>query len=62
VEREDEVPINFVYQKRIGNSVNYGVFHSKLIVYEFDEFIRVIVSSANLYEHDWIHMSQVIWF
>ena len=32
------------------------------MLYEFDDRLRVVVSSANLYIHDWEMMSQVIWF
>lgn len=42
--------------------MDYGVFHSKLMLLEFDDRLRVVISSSNLYEHDWHSMSQVIWF
>ena len=51
-----------VYQRSQGKGLDYGVFHSKLMLLEFDDKLRVVVSSANLYEHDWEHMSNVIWF
>ena len=38
------------------------MFHSKLILYEFDDRLRVIIPSANLYVLDWEMLSQVIWF
>lgn len=60
VEKLDKYNINIVYQKKFGQN-DYGVFHSKLILYEFDDRLRVIISSANLYLHDWDNMSQVIW-
>lgn len=60
VEKIDEVNLNMIYQRKIGN-FDYGVFHSKLILHEFDDRLRVVVSSANLYIHDWCHMGQVIW-
>ena len=41
--------------------VPFGSFHSKLILYEFDDFLRVIVCSANLTEISWDCLSQVIW-
>jgi hypothetical protein len=37
--------------------VPYGSYHSKLILYEFDDFLRVIVSSANLTGVSWTHLS-----
>ena len=57
VDKVDQVNMNIVYPQKTG----WGVFHSKLILYEFDDRLRVIISSANLYRHDWEHMSQVIW-
>ncbi len=53
--------MNLVFQQKWG-ALNYGVFHSKLILYEFDDRLRVIVPSANLYVPDWEMLSQVIWF
>jgi hypothetical protein len=53
--------INLVFPPKWG-AMKYGVFHSKLILYEFDDRLRVIVPSANLYELDWEMLSQVIWF
>ena len=60
VERMDQFNCNVVYQPKFGQ-LDYGVFHSKLQLLEFDDRLRVVVSSANLYIHDWDHMSQVIW-
>jgi hypothetical protein len=51
--------MQLVYQKSA--RLDYGVFHSKLMLLEFEDRLRVVVSSSNLYEHDWHHMSQVIW-
>ncbi len=56
VDKMDKHNINMVYQPRIG-MLDYGCFHSKLILYEFDDRLRVIISSSNLYHHDWDHMS-----
>lgn len=53
--------LTLVYQKKWGAN-RYGVFHSKLILYEFDDRLRVIVPSANLYVMDWELLSNVIWF
>lgn len=53
--------MNFVYQNKYGKFF-YGIFHSKLMLFEFDDRLRVIVSSSNLYSIDWETMSQVIWF
>ena len=60
VERDDAHNLNLVFQKKIGY-LEYGVFHSKLMLIEFDDRLRVVISSSNLYVHDWEHMSQVIW-
>lgn len=43
------------------DQVPYASFHSKLILYEFDDRLRVIVSSANLTIISWTDLSQVIW-
>lgn len=56
-----QLNMNLVFQQKWG-ALNYGVFHSKLILYEFDDRLRVIVPSANLYILDWEMLSQVIWF
>lgn len=60
VEKSEDLNINLVYQEKWGH-LSYGTFHSKLMLLEFDDRLRVVVSSANLYLHDWDHMSQVIW-
>lgn len=41
--------------------VPFASFHSKLILYEFDDRLRVIISSANLTIKGWSTLSQVIW-
>ena len=33
--------------------VPYASYHSKLILYEFDDCLRVIIASANLTEYSW---------
>ncbi|TNV79388.1 hypothetical protein FGO68_gene12090 [Halteria grandinella] len=43
------------------DQVPYASFHSKLILFEFDDRLRVIVSSANLTAISWTDLSQVIW-
>ena len=48
--------MNLVFQQKWG-SMNYGVFHSKLMLLEFDDRLRVVVSSANLYLMDWEMLS-----
>jgi tyrosyl-DNA phosphodiesterase-1 len=49
----------FIFPKR---EMAYGVFHPKLMLLEFDTFLRVVISSANLSEVDWYLLSQVCWF
>jgi hypothetical protein len=56
VEYSSKLNMNLVYQQKSG-ALNYGVFHSKLILYEFDDRLRVIVPSANLYILDWEMLS-----
>ncbi|EFC49742.1 predicted protein [Naegleria gruberi] len=35
--------------------------HAKLFIIEFDDFIRIVVSSANLTDFDWSFFKQCIW-
>eukprot|EP00347_Sterkiella_histriomuscorum_P001407 403372152 len=58
---EEKLNLNFVFQQKWGGN-SYSVFHSKLILYEFDDRLRVIVTSANLYTQDWELLSNVTWF
>jgi phosphatidylserine/phosphatidylglycerophosphate/cardiolipin synthase-like enzyme len=37
--------------------VPYASYHSKLILYEFDDRLRVIISSANLTKISWTDLS-----
>lgn len=53
--------ITYIYPK-IDFILNWGKFHSKLIIFKFDDFIRIIVPSANFTNIDWYHLGQVIWF
>jgi len=41
--------------------VPYGSYHSKLILFEFEDVLRVIVGSANLTFSSWESLSQVFW-
>jgi hypothetical protein len=52
----DKVNLNAVYPFK-GGALSYGIYHSKLILYEFDDRLRVIISSANLYDYDWEMLS-----
>jgi hypothetical protein len=61
VEYIEKLNMNMIFQQKWG-ALGYGIFHSKLILYEFEDRLRVIIPSANLYEHDWVELSQVIWF
>jgi len=61
VESNNASNINYVHQNKWGNNF-FGVFHSKLMLLEFDDRLRVVISSSNLYRFDWELMSQVIWF
>jgi phosphatidylserine/phosphatidylglycerophosphate/cardiolipin synthase-like enzyme len=45
----------------ISGQVPYASYHSKLILYIFDDRLRVIVTSANLTVASWQNISQVIW-
>jgi len=61
VEENQGSNINYVHQNTWGKNF-FGIFHSKLILLEFDDRVRVVISSSNLYRFDWELMSQVIWF
>lgn len=55
----EEIPsknTNYVHQNKWGKNF-FGVFHSKLILFEFDDRLRVVISSSNLYRVDWELMS-----
>ena len=41
--------------------VPYSSFHSKIMLLEFDDRLRVVVSSANLTHYMWEKIQQVIW-
>jgi phosphatidylserine/phosphatidylglycerophosphate/cardiolipin synthase-like enzyme len=57
-----ELNLNKVNMTRYNKGqVPFASFHSKLILYEFDDRLRVIVSSANLTLNSWNKLSQVIW-
>jgi hypothetical protein len=48
--------MNMIYISKFGE-IPRGTFHSKLIIYEFDDRLRVVISSANLGFRDWSHIS-----
>jgi hypothetical protein len=54
-------PVWYVHQNKWGNNF-FGIFHSKLMLLEFDDRLRVVIPSANLYRFDWELISNVIWF
>ena len=60
VKRVDKLNMNVVYPKKNG-FLGHGCFHSKLMLLEFDDRLRVVVTSANLIRMDWFFMSNVIW-
>lgn len=41
---------------------SWGKFHPKLYILQFPECLRVVVTSANLVQHDWSEIGQTIWF
>ena len=45
--------LNKIFIERTGMGKVMGRFHAKLILYEFDDWLRVIISSANLGVSDW---------
>lgn len=44
------------------NNLGFGCYHPKLMLLKFNDVLRVVVSSANLLEIDWLELGQVIWF
>jgi hypothetical protein len=56
ITESDDLNVNFIKVGKFGD-VRYGVFHSKLIIYKFDDRIRIIISSANLCKEDWTVIS-----
>ena len=58
---EQEENITFIHPK-LDYSMKWGKFHSKLTIFKFPDFIRVIIPSANLTSGDWYYWGQIIWF
>ncbi|CAI2364989.1 unnamed protein product [Moneuplotes crassus] len=44
------------------NRIGFGCFHPKIMFIRFENSLRLVISSANLYEVDWAQLGQVIWF
>ena len=61
MEIDSQRNIHYVHQNKYGPNF-WGIFHSKLMLLQFDDRLRVVISSANLYRFDWELISQVIWF
>ncbi|KAF2073804.1 hypothetical protein CYY_004898 [Polysphondylium violaceum] len=40
----------------------FGCFHAKLLLLTYDDYIRVALSSANAWEHDYAVLGQTIWY
>ena len=58
----NELNINKINMTRfVHGQVPYASYHSKLFVCEFDDCLRVLVTSANLTVYSWQDISQVIW-
>jgi hypothetical protein len=53
--------IKYVFPK-INVTLKWGKFHSKLMLFKFPKFLRVIIPSANLTNCDWQFWGQIIWF
>jgi tyrosyl-DNA phosphodiesterase-1 len=43
-------------------SQDWGCFHSKMILLKFENFIRLIIPTANLSRFDWYTLGQLVWF
>lgn len=60
IDKKSEL-LTVVYPK-IEYTLNWGKFHSKLMLLKFSNFLRVIIPSANLTNIDWYYLGQNIWF
>ena len=48
------------YPPKILNNVNAS-FHPKLFILKFNNFLRVVIGSANLFNEDWSYWNNIIW-
>lgn len=53
--------LTFIHPK-IDFTLKWGKFHSKLTIFKFPTFLRVIIPTANLTNCDWYYWGQLIWF
>jgi tyrosyl-DNA phosphodiesterase 1 len=53
--------ITFVHPK-VDFTMKWGKFHSKLTIFKFPNFLRVIIPTANLTSGDWYFWGQLVWF
>lgn len=62
-QRYDAVPFNNnnIKIEKIVTPSPYGCHHSKISVLKYDKAIRIVVSTANLYEDDWKNRTQALW-
>jgi hypothetical protein len=55
----NSTPLQFIHSQHEGMR---GNMHIKLCLLEFETFLRVVISSANLTEYDWESIGQCIWY
>jgi hypothetical protein len=53
IEQFDEKNLHYVHQDNQGKLKFFGLFHSTLTLLEFDDRLRVVISSSNLNRFDW---------
>ncbi|CDW91716.1 tyrosyl-dna phosphodiesterase [Stylonychia lemnae] len=57
---DDEINCNKINVNKY-DTVPYASYHSKVIIYQFEDRLRVILSSANLTNYMWYYIQQCIW-
>lgn len=59
IEKNDVITF---YHPKIDFTMKWGKFHSKLTVFKFPNFLRIIIPTANLTSGDWYFWGQLVWF
>src|SRR5579863_2112406 len=52
---------NNIHLKRAYLPISYGLCHGKIIIVKYDNFLRIVVSTANLLEIDYDRKTQGLW-
>lgn len=51
-----------IINPKLDYTSKWGKFHSKLTIFKFEDFIRIIIPTANLTGCDWYYWGQIVWF